>query len=108
MANNEKEKKILTPEEVAAQNKKFADRRKSLETLYSGDLGVKTYVRQSSAGVANTFTETTLNRILNSVGINTITAGPNSMNELLRLTNYAYATESNYTNIINYFANMFL
>lgn len=98
---DKKEKRILTPAE-------FADRRKSIETLYSGDLGVKTYVRQSTGAAASTFTETTLTRILSSVGINTITAGPASLSELLKLTNYAYATEANYANIINYFANMFL
>lgn len=102
MADNKKiEKKALTPAE-------FADRRKSIETLYSGDLGVKTYIRQSTGSASSTFTEATLNRILGSVGINTITAGPASLNELLKLTNYAYATEANYTNIVNYFANMFL
>ena len=89
-------------------SKEFADRRKAIETLYSGDLGVKTYVRQSSGAASSTFTEPTLTRILNSVGLNTITAGPASLNELLKLTNYAYATESNYANIINYFANMYL
>jgi hypothetical protein len=86
----------------------FADRRKAIETLYTNDLGVKTYIRQGTGSVSNTFTEATLNRILSNVGLNTITTGPAALNDLLKLTNYAYATDANYANIVNYFANMFL
>jgi hypothetical protein len=98
---NEKNKKNITPED-------FADRRKAIETLYSGDLGIKTYVRQSTGSAASSYSEATLTRILNSVGVSTITTGPSGLNELLKLTNYAYATDTNYSNIVNYFANMFL
>lgn len=91
---------------MAEENKEqlnMADRRKKIRQIYTDDAGVRTYVRQSTFTGSSTFSEETLDRILNQVGSSSA-----SLVDLQRLTDYAYATNPNYANIIDYFANMYL
>lgn len=78
------------------------DRRKAIDTLYKDDAGVRTYTRQSTGSASNVFTEAKLNTILSNVGSNNA-----DITEQLKLSNYAYATNANYQNIVDYFANMY-
>ena len=90
-------------EEKTKEELMMADRRKKIRQIYSDDVGVRTYVRQSTSSGSSTFSEESLDRILNQVGSNSA-----SLADLQKLTDYAYATNSNYSNIIDYLSNMYL
>src|SRR5690554_4861147 len=82
----------------------LADRRKKIEAIYSSDSQTRNILRQSlSSAGGSTFNQTTLDRIINSVG----SIGSN-IDDVSKISNFAYSTEPIYAGIIDYLANMYL
>lgn len=84
---------------------KMANRRKQIEQLYGGsDTGIqRLFDRLSSKNIGGRYNELQINRIMQQVGTPTLDKG-----EVLDLTDFAYATDPNYANIIDYLSNMFM
>lgn len=87
------------------RNTDMADRRKQIEQIYDGsDEGIKRiYNKAAGSNSGSKYNEITINQLLNQVGTETI-----NKKEVLNVTNYAYAIDSNYANIIDYLSNMFM
>lgn len=87
------------------QTTKMADRRKQIEQIYSGsDEGLRRiFDRASGVSAGARYNEAQINNLINRVGTENI-----NRQEILNLTNFAYATDPNYANIIDYLSNMFL
>ena len=87
------------------RNLNMADRRKQIEEIYGGvDEGLRRILGQASgSNFSQTFNEEALNRLINQVGLEDI-----DRDDIAQMSNFAYATESNYATIIDYFADMFL
>ena len=87
------------------RNLNMADRRKQIEEIYGGsDEGLRRLFGQASgSNLSQLFTEESLDRLINQVGLETI-----SREDITNISNFAYSTDSNYSTIINYFADMFL
>lgn len=82
---------------------KMSDRRKAIQGLYSTDDSVRISLNKSATGIAgSTFNEETLERTISQLNQKS-----SSLEDIIKLSNYAYATESNYANIIDYLANIF-
>lgn len=83
----------------------FADRRKQIEQLYSGnDTELRRIFNKNPAGGARAiYTETFLDTLLNTIGLSTF-----NMGNAIKISNYAYATDPNFTNLIDYIVNMFM
>lgn len=96
MANN---KRMFT------SNLKMADRRKQLERLYDGseDSIRRIFDRASGRAIGTQYDESFLVNLLNTVGTETI-----NREQIVDLSNFAYATEPAYATVIDYLANMFL
>jgi hypothetical protein len=85
-------------------NLKMADRRKAIKALYSGDDQLKILTGRTPVGASSSFfNEANLESVLSSVSIN-----PTGFEQIQRISNYAYATEPNYAEMIDYLANMYL
>ena len=85
-------------------NLKMADRRKAIKVLYSGDDQLKILTGRTPAGASsNFFNEATLEEVMQAVSIN-----PTRFEQTQRISNYAYATEPNYAEMIDYLANIYL
>jgi len=95
----DKDKRIFT------RNLNMADRRKQIERLYDGSDESLRRIFDKAAGrnIGNRFNEDFLDRLFTSVGSEGIDRA-----QIIELANYAYATDSNFANIIDYYANMFL
>lgn len=82
----------------------MADRRKQIEDLYSSDVGVRTFLRNNNAAAGGSFfTLDNLIAVMNQVGSASL-----SYDNVIRLSEYAYATEPSYSSIIDYLANTYL
>lgn len=83
----------------------MADRRKQIEQIYGGaDEGLQwLYERSSSRATGARYTENRIDTLLRQVGTTTL-----DKREVVDLANFAYATDPNYANILDYLANMFL
>jgi hypothetical protein len=94
MPDNEKDKSVLS----------MADRRKAIREIYSNDESLRILVGRTPAGAARSFfSEESLDRILTQVS-----SQSGSIDDILRLSHFAYATEPNYAEMIDYLANMYL
>jgi len=83
----------------------MADRRKQIERLYDGSEESLRRIFDKAIGrkIGNRYNEDYLNRLLESVGSEAI-----DRDELIDLSNHAFATDPNFANIVNYLSNMFL
>ena len=83
----------------------MADRRKQIEEIYGGtDEGLRRLLGQASgSNMGQLFTEESLNRIIDQVGLEDI-----DRDDIANISNFAYSTDPNYAGIINYYADMFL
>ena len=97
---NEPNKKV-----TFVRNTNMADRRKQIEQIYDGsDEGLRRLFDKSSGASAGArYNETTINNLLSQVGTETI-----NKQDILNISNYAYATDPNYANIMDYLGNMFM
>lgn len=97
---SDKDKKV-----TFVRNTNMADRRKQIEQLYDGsDEGIRRlFDKAAGANAGARYNETTVNQLLNQVGTETI-----NKKDILSITNYAYATDPNYANIMDYLGNMFM
>jgi len=93
-----------------AENKKdnkevlsMADRRKKIRKIYDNESSTRTYIRQSNSASRSSYTKENFERLLSSIGSSTF-----NEETLQRFANFAYATEPNYANIIDYLVNMYL
>ena len=83
----------------------FADRRKQIQELYSGnDTELRRIFNKNAAGGARAlYTETFLDTLLNSIGLSTF-----NMGNAIKISNYAYATDPIFTDLIDYISNMYM
>lgn len=96
---------------MAEEKKKFveslnmADRRKQIDKLYDGsdDSLRRIFDKSSGSAIGNKYNEDYLDRLFKAVGSDAL-----DRDLLNRITNYAYATDPNFSSIIDYFANMYL
>ena len=88
-----KEKEVLS----------MADRRKKIRKIYDNESSVRTYIRQNNSASRSAYTEASFERLLTSVGSSSF-----NEDDLQKFASYAYATEPNYANIIDYLVNMYL
>jgi hypothetical protein len=83
---------------------KMADRRKVIQSLYSNDENIRLITGRSPFALSGTLlSEATLTRIFNQ-----ISSGNTQTKEIVDLSNYAYATEPTYSEIIDYLSKMYL
>jgi hypothetical protein len=87
------------------RNLNMADRRKQIERLYDGSEESLRRIFDKASGrkIGNRYNEEYLDRLIQSVGSEGL-----KRDELIDLTNHAYATDPNFANIIDYLSNMFL
>ena len=87
------------------RNLNMADRRKQIEEIYGGtDEGLRRLLGQASgSNMGQLFSEETLNRLIGQVGLEDI-----DRDDIANISNFAYSTDSNYSAIIDYYADMFL
>jgi hypothetical protein len=87
------------------RNLNMADRRKQIERLYDGsDESLRRiFDKASGQTIGNRYNEAFLDRLFSSVGSEGL-----NREQVIELANYAYSTDPNFANIIDYFANMFL
>ncbi len=82
----------------------FADRRKTISVLYDDDAGLRAALDTSvGASGRGRYNEQTLNRVLDQIG-----SGALNFQDVLALSNYAYASDPTYQRIVDYFASMYL
>lgn len=87
------------------RNLNMADRRKQIERLYDGSDDSLRRIFDKAAGqtIGNRYNEDFLDRLFASVG----SEGLNRQ-QVIELSNYAYSTDPNFSNIVDYLSNMFL
>ena len=87
------------------RNLNMADRRKQIERLYDGSEESLRRIFDKSTGrkIGNRYNEEYLKKIIESVGSEAL-----NREQVIDLTNHAYATDPNFANIIDYLSNMFL
>lgn len=95
----ENDKRIFT------RNLNMADRRKQIERLYDGSEESLRRIFDKASGrkIGKRYNEEYLNKLIDAVGSEAL-----KKDELIDLTNHAYATDPNFANIIDYLSNMFL
>lgn len=81
------------------QNLSMTNRRKAIKKIYSSDSGAVRWIRSNSWGGSGQLDSTSLERIIKNLG---------GTKEIMNLTDFAYATEPTYAEIIDYLANMYL
>lgn len=85
-------------------NLRMADRRKTIQSLYTGDDNIRLITGRSPFPLTSTLlSETNLTRIFSQ-----ISAGNAQRKDIVDLSNYAYATEPTYSEIIDYLSNMYM
>lgn len=82
----------------------MADRRKKIQRIYSDDRALKRLSQGfGGRGLGGSYQEDNLIRIINSVGLESV-----RREEIVDLSNFAYATQPVFADIIDYYANMFM
>lgn len=84
---------------------KMSDRRKQIERLYDGsDESLRrVFDRASGRAIGAQYDEAAVQRLIDSIGTSNL-----QIEDAVDLANFAYASEPNFSNIIDYLANMFL
>ncbi|RLI48738.1 hypothetical protein DRO61_06040, partial [Candidatus Bathyarchaeota archaeon] len=98
----------MDEKDIKGNNKpkaEFADRRKQIKELYSGsDIELRrVFDKTTQFGGLSIYTEAYLDQILTQVGLSSL-----NIENVKKISHYGYATDPNYTTIIDYVSKMYM